>query len=599
MKSSIRILCLLVLNLTGQNLGCEETSCGVGGPSIRFPFRLKNTQPDHCGYPNPGFDLSCTENNHTLIQLPNSVQVYVKAIDYVNQIMNISHPHNCFQSQARDISLYAGGSPFQFYEQFPSDFTLFNCSGPIVPDAPTPEPIACLAHPPYQVYAVENLGRLSDNTWLVSCTKMYNVLSVPYRIFSPEQTNNLQLTWSQPACGTCEAKGGTCSQFNTCAYLPHSTKAISIKLVITGVTSFIVVLVLVVAAFVIHTSQREKEKQARIEKFLQDYEALTLTRYSYSDLKRITNRFQVKLGEGAFGQVFKGKISNEILVAVKILKNSIGNGDEFTNEVGTLGTIHHVNVVRLVGFCAEGYHRAFIYEFLPNESLDKFIFSNDRNSLTWKKLQHIALGIAKGIQYLHQGCDQRILHFDIKPHNILLDENFTPKIADFGLSKLCSKDQSVVSMTNARGTMGYIAPEVFSRNFGNVSYKSDIYSYGMLLLEIVGGRKSIEEKSSQASFPEWIYDHLKRGEELQIRTGEQGDAQIVRKLTIVGLWCIQWFPVDRPSMTIVLQMLEGEGNDLEMPPNPFTSNALRNMDATNIPRARRTYQDLEVISEIE
>ncbi|GMN19784.1 hypothetical protein TIFTF001_042924 [Ficus carica] len=109
--------------------------------------------------------------------------------------------------------------------------------------------------------------------------------------------------------------------------------------------------------------------------------------------------------------------------------------------------------------------------------------------LGWKNLQDIALGIAKGIQYLRQGCDQRILHFDIKPHNVLLDHNFTPRISDFGLAKLCSKDRSIVSMTNARGTMGYIAPEVFSRNFGNVSYKSDVYSFGMLLLEMVGGRK--------------------------------------------------------------------------------------------------------------
>ncbi|BBG97009.1 nuclear factor Y, subunit C11 [Prunus dulcis] len=135
-----------------------------------------------------------------------------------------------------------------------------------------------------------------------------------------------------------------------------------------------------------------------------------------------------------------------------------------------MGHIHHVNVIRLVGFCADGFRRALVYEFLPNGSLQDFISSPDnKNSfLGWDKMQDIALAIAKGIEYLHQGCDQRILHFDIKPHNVLLDHNFTPKISDFGLAKLCSKDQSIVSMTTARGTMGYIAPEVFSRNFGNV-----------------------------------------------------------------------------------------------------------------------------------
>ena len=151
----------------------------------------------------------------------------------------------------------------------------------------------------------------------------------------------------------------------------------------------------------------EKENQARIERFLEDYRALKPTRYSYNDVKRITNQFTEKLGQGAYGTVFKGKLSNEIHVAVKILNSSTGNGEEFINEVGTMGRIHHVNVVRLVGFCADGFKRALVYEFLPNDSLEKFISLVDSNHfLGWKKLEGIALGIAKGIEYLHQGCDQ-------------------------------------------------------------------------------------------------------------------------------------------------------------------------------------------------
>ena len=158
------------------------------------------------------------------------------------------------------------------------------------------------------------------------------------------------------------------------------------------------------------------------------------------NVKRITNQFIEKLGQGAYGIVFKGKFSNEIHVTMKILNSSKGNGDEFINEVGTIGRIHHVNVVRLVGFCADGFRRALVYEFLSNDSLEKFISSVDFNRfLGWEKLQGIALSIAKGIEYLHQGCDQRILHFDIKPHNILLDQNFNPKISDFGLAKLCAR----------------------------------------------------------------------------------------------------------------------------------------------------------------
>ncbi|XP_047316308.1 rust resistance kinase Lr10-like [Impatiens glandulifera] len=308
------------------------------------------------------------------------------------------------------------------------------------------------------------------------------------------------------------------------------------------------------------------------------------------------------IGKGGYGIVYKGKLSNDVHVAVKVLNDVKGNGEEFINEVGTMGNIHHVNVVRLAGYCADGSKRALIYEFMMNYSLEKFISSEGKKkSLGWKKLEEIALGIAKGIEYLHQGCDHRILHFDIKPHNVLLDSNFVPKISDFGLAKLCSKEQSAISMTIARGTIGYIAPEVFSRNFGNVSYKSDIYSFGMLLLEIVGGRtKPTDEDKSEAYFPEWIYNRLNRGKELAIEIEHEADEnskRIINKLTIVGLWCIQWYPSNRPSMKAVVQMLEGDGNALTLPPNPFVST-----DSTankGIIRRETFTSSLEVISESE
>jgi serine/threonine protein kinase len=346
----------------------------------------------------------------------------------------------------------------------------------------------------------------------------------------------------------------------------------------------------------------EKEHRAKIEKFLEDYRNFRPTRYSYADVKRITNQFAEKLGEGAYGKVFKGKLSNEIHVAVKILNISMGNGEEFINEVGTMARIHHINVVRLVGFCADGFRRALVYEFLPNDSLEKFISSTAAKNLilNWDKLQDIAYGVAKGIEYLHQGCDQRILHFDIKPHNVLLDQNFNPKISDFGLAKLCSKDQSAVSMTTARGTVGYIAPEVFSRNFGNVSSKADVYSFGILLLEIVGGRKNVDvtiENTSQVYFPEWIYNLLEQKEDIRIFVEDDGDAKIVKKLAIVGLWCIQWHPIDRPSIKNVVQMLEGEGDKLTMPPNPFAS-AGPIKTRENMP-TKRLNNELEVILESE
>jgi serine/threonine protein kinase len=152
----------------------------------------------------------------------------------------------------------------------------------------------------------------------------------------------------------------------------------------------------------------------------------------------------------------------------------------------------------------------------------------------------------------------------------LLDQNFNPKISNFGLAMLCCKNQSAVSMTTARGTMGYIAPEVFSRNFGNVSTKTDVYSIGILLLEIVGGRKNIHvivKNTSQVYFPEWIYNHLEQIEDIRIFVEDNGDAKIAKKLTIVGLWCIQWHPMNCPSIKNVVQILEREGDKFIMPLN--------------------------------
>jgi len=339
----------------------------------------------------------------------------------------------------------------------------------------------------------------------------------------------------------------------------------------------------------------------RIENFLEDYRAMKPTRFTYADIKRITNGFKENLGEGAHGAVFKGMLSQEILVAVKVLNETQGDGNDFINEVGTMGKIHHVNVVRLLGFCADGFHRALVYDFFPNGSLQKFLapLENSDDFLGWEKLQRIALGVARGVEYLHIGCDHRILHFDINPHNVLIDDNLSPKITDFGLAKLCPKNQSTVSMTAARGTLGYIAPEVFSRNFGNVSYKSDIYSYGMLLLEMVGGRKNtnvLGEKTFQVLYPEWIHN-LIEDKDVRVNIDNEGDVRIAKKLALVGLWCIQWNPVDRPSMKTVVQMLEGDGENLIAPPAPFDSIGA-NITNQVIP-PRHLNSELEVIPEID
>ncbi|KAF8657029.1 hypothetical protein HU200_060363 [Digitaria exilis] len=248
-----------------------------------------------------------------------------------------------------------------------------------------------------------------------------------------------------------------------------------------------------------------------VEKFLRMQLMLGPTRYAYTDIIAITNHFRDKLGKGGYGSVYKGVLlPGNVHVAVKILGNSNCKGEDFISEVSTIGRIHHINVVRLVGFCSEEKRRALVYEYMPNGSLDKYIFSSER-SFSWDKLNEIVLGIARGINYLHQGCDMQIVHFDIKPENILLDNNFIPKVADFGLAKLSPRDNSFVPMSAMRGTIGYIAPEMISRCFGPISNKSDVYSFGMLLLEMAGGRRNSNphaESSSQAYYPSWVYSQL-------------------------------------------------------------------------------------------
>ena len=308
-----------------------------------------------------------------------------------------------------------------------------------------------------------------------------------------------------------------------------------------------------------------------IEHFLLDSN-LNPIRYKYKEIKKMTGGFKVKLGKGGFGSVYKGKLRSGPDVAIKMLSQSNTNGEDFISEVGTIGRIHHVNVVRLVGYCVEGKKHALLYEFMPNGSLDRYIFAKEGSvPLSYAKIYEISLGVAHGIAYLHQGCDMQILHFDIKPHNILLDDNFIPKISDFGLAKLYPVDDSIVTLTAARGTLGYMAPELFYKNLGGVSYKADVYSFGMLLMEMASRRRNSNphtEHSSQFYFPFWIHDQLHEERDIEMEDASEEEKSQAKKMFIVALWCIQLKPSDRPSMNKVVEMLEGEIGSLEMPPKP-------------------------------
>ncbi|KAF9610416.1 hypothetical protein IFM89_022327 [Coptis chinensis] len=205
----------------------------------------------------------------------------------------------------------------------------------------------------------------------------------------------------------------------------------------------------------------------------------------------------------------------------------------------------------------------------------KLNFHFDKKTVSSISPKSIALDTAKGILYLHQGCRDRILHLDIKPSNVVLDSNFSAKVTDFGLAKMIDKDRSHVSLTAAQGTPGYAAPEMWLKTFGPVTEKSDVYSYGMLLLEMVGRRKNYESEmseSSQVYFPEWLYDKVEKDEfPFVTRRGDNDasfDENIVKRMCLVGLWCIQHIPSNRPSMDKIVLMLEGNV-EIGIPPHPL------------------------------
>ncbi|KAL1531854.1 hypothetical protein AAHA92_31942 [Salvia divinorum] len=378
-------------------------------------------------------------------------------------------------------------------------------------------------------------------------------------------------------CNKCHHGGGHCFSDNRNQFYCGTEGGLTKIVFIGGITIAALTssLVIVFVSIRRKRAKAQQEHEKGIELFLRNNGNLAPMRYKYSIIKKMTNSFSENLGRGGFGSVYKGQFPDGRLVAVKVLNESNGNGEDFMNEVASISRTSHVNIVALLGFCFEGSKRALIYDFMPNGSLEKFIGNNASSSqestLGWDKLFEIALGIARGLEYLHQGCRTRILHLDIKPQDILLDKELGPKISDFGLAKLCPNRSSIVSMLVARGTIGYIAPEVFSRNFGEVSYKSDVYSYGMLILEMVGGRTTVDRRdvdcTSEIYFPTYLY------KQIEVNNAERdvgdGSPSVKRNMIIVGLWCIQTNPKDRPSMTRVVEMLEGKLGPLEVPPKPY------------------------------
>ncbi|XP_065017339.1 receptor-like serine/threonine-protein kinase SD1-8 isoform X1 [Musa acuminata AAA Group] len=277
-----------------------------------------------------------------------------------------------------------------------------------------------------------------------------------------------------------------------------------------------------------------------------------------------------KLGEGGFGPVYKGKLEDEQDIAVKRLsKTSVQGVDEFKNEVVLIAKLQHRNLVRLLGCCIEGEERMLIYEYMPNGSLDSFVFDKAKGwLLNWPTRYSIIVGIARGLLYLHQDSRLRIIHRDLKASNILLDMHMNPKISDFGMARIFGGDETEVNTKRVVGTYGYMSPEYAMD--GIFSVKSDVFSFGVLVLEIISGKKNrgIYDSSRNLNLLGYTWSLWREGKGLDLVDEAIGDsypkAEVLRCMK-VGLLCVQERPEDRPTMSSVLFML---GSDSALLPQP-------------------------------
>jgi hypothetical protein len=303
---------------------------------------------------------------------------------------------------------------------------------------------------------------------------------------------------------------------------------------------------------------------------------MNLQSFTYEELRKATNGFKEELGRGAFATVYKGSLESDdrIHVAVKRLNTMVRQGDgEFKAEVSAIGRTNHRHLVQLLGFCNEGEHRLLVYEFMSYGSVASLLFGVSKPD--WHQRMQIALGTARGLFYLHEECRSQIIHCDIKPQNILLDETWTARISDFGIAKLLKTDQTRTT-TVIRGTKGYVAPEWF-RNMP-VTVKVDVYSFGIVLLELICCRKNFEaevEDENQMILADWACDcYSYRKLDLLVGNDEKAmdDMERVEKYVMIAIWCIQVDPTIRPTMKKVVQMMEG-AVEVSVPPDPssFTS----------------------------
>ncbi|KZV53291.1 hypothetical protein F511_07585 [Dorcoceras hygrometricum] len=356
---------------------------------------------------------------------------------------------------------------------------------------------------------------------------------------------------------------------------PAGKKKNTARIVIAIVVPIVASLLLAVGLFVFLRQRRKHKGREKLDS-VDDMSIAESIQYDFNEIRAATDDFSDanKLGQGGFGGVYKGALQNGQEIAVKRLSRDFGQGDnEFKNEVVLLARLQHRNLVRLLGFSIEGTERLLIYEYVENASLDHFLFNPaKRSQLDWERRYKIIVGIARGLLYLHEDSRLRIIHRDLKASNILLDGEMTPKIADFGMARLFEKDETQGNTSRIVGTYGYMAPEYAMR--GQFSIKTDVFSFGVLVLEILTGQRNnafrngenLEDLLSSA-WRNWREGTAINMIDPMLKDGSNSIREVLRCFHI-SLLCVQENVADRPTMANVAFMLSSFSVSLPLPSEP-------------------------------
>ncbi|XP_027928645.1 putative receptor-like protein kinase At4g00960 [Vigna unguiculata] len=607
------IFLLLLISTNVPTYLCEDDAqysncsnaftCGNTNLDLRYPFFGEN-RDSYCGEERLACErgvpkITLNDAKYRILDWHNTTQtVTIARDDYWDGICVSEYKNNTFDN-----------THFRYDHQYNdlANLTLFYCPSNSPPSISTNPlgPLICGAADRYVYYTSQ-----SELSYTGSCTVVVipifetNASLVIDNKISEALQNGFELNWvgNYDDCNKCSDSGGECGVDGDggfqcfCKDGPHSATCpgkgkVSLRKWILIVVSTTVSMTFIflcyylikrkpkkifLCSYLIKRKSKKSIKSLLRENFGNESVTLEPLQFNLATLKAATNNFsdENRIGKGGFGEVYKGILLDGQHIAVKRLsKNSSQGAKEFKNEVSVIAKLQHRNLVTFVGFCLEEQNKILIYEYVPNKSLDYFLFDSRRSKLlSWMERYDIIRGIARGIFYLHELSRFKVIHRDLKPSNVLLDENMVPKISDFGLARIVEINQDQVGTNRIVGTFGYMPPEYAM--LGQFSEKSDVFSFGVMVLEIITGKKNLSSHEPHLvakGLLSYVWRQWRDQTWLDIldpNIKETYSEIEVTKCIQIGLLCVQQNPEIRPTMTNVLSYLSSYFNDLPSPQEP-------------------------------